>query len=88
MTRNRRVRADDPIRHWPRFAAIVRKRLQKGAQEYGDTSLAKSPERLLVEVQEELCDVCGWSLILWVKLESLRLKIRKAEEQAQADCHG
>lgn len=54
------------------FTRRVFARLEQGAREYGDTSLNLPAPRLLDEVQQELEDVCGWSLLLWMRLERLR----------------
>ena len=53
----------------------VEKRLEKGAREYGDSSMERDTDDLLVEIQEELADVTGWSFILWRKIELLRYRV-------------
>ena len=55
-----------------RFMARVRDRMEIGAEAYGDDSLSAPPAVLLNEIQEELEDVCGWSVLLWWRLERLR----------------
>ena len=63
------------------FLAVVRKRLEAGAQEYGDASHRRPVGDLLDEIQQELADVCGWSAILWGRLEHLRKLTAKEKEQ-------
>ena len=55
-----------------RFAARLRERLAAGAACYGDASFTRPATDLVDEIQQELEDVCGWSLILWIRLERLR----------------
>ena len=54
------------------FSKQVRARMEIGARTYGDKSLTAEPVTLLNEIQEELEDVCGWSVLLWWQLERLR----------------
>ena len=55
-----------------RFIAHLRARLVAGAVTYGEASFQRPAAELVEEVQQELEDVCGWSLILWIRLERLR----------------
>lgn len=54
------------------FLARVRERLEAGEREYAGRSHARPTDDLLVEIQQELEDVCGWSAILWARLQRLR----------------
>jgi len=58
-----------------RFVARLRLRLTAGAATYGDVSFTRPAAELVDEVQQELEDVCGWSLILWLRLERLRGRV-------------
>jgi hypothetical protein len=58
-----------------RFVARLRARLATGATTYGDVSFSRPAAELVDEVQQELEDVCGWSLILWLRLERLRKRV-------------
>lgn len=62
------------------FCARVEARLAQGARVYGDSSLDLPTPRLLNEIQQELEDVAGWSILLWARLE----RIRKAHEEIRA----
>jgi hypothetical protein len=64
------------------FLAVVRQRLEAGAKEYGDASHRLPVGDLLDEIQQELADVCGWSAILWGRLEHLR-KLAAQEKKEQ-----
>ena len=59
-----------------RFVGRLRARLAAGAREYGDASFQRSAADLVDEVQRELADVCGGSLILWVRLDRLHGALR------------
>lgn len=58
--------------HIDRFVARLRARLDAGAATYGDISFTRPPAELVDEIQQELEDVCGWSLLLWIRLERLK----------------
>jgi hypothetical protein len=58
-----------------RFVARLRQRLVVGAQTYGDESFRRPAAELVDEVMEELEDVAGWSLLLWIRLERLRDRV-------------
>lgn len=58
------------------FANALR-RCEAGKESYGDSSFLKPHQRLITEIQEELEDVCGWSAILWSRLENLRAALSK-----------
>jgi len=66
--------------HLDRFVARLRPRLAAGAATYGDVSFRRPAAELLDEVQQELEDVCGWSLILWVRIEELRQRVATAAQ--------
>lgn len=71
--------------HIDRFVARLRTRLEVGAATYGDISFTRPAAELVEEIQQELEDVCGWSLLLWIRLE--RLKAGVAELGA-GETHG
>ena len=61
------------------FFELVAARLEAGRKEYGDRSFERKGEELIDEIIEELADVCGWSYILFDRLQKLREKIAKLE---------
>ncbi|MCA8975202.1 MAG: hypothetical protein KDC98_10795 [Planctomycetes bacterium] len=63
-----------------RFVARLRARLTAGAREYGDTSFTRPAADLVDEIQQELEDVCGWALILWLRLDRLRDRVSQLGE--------
>lgn len=63
-----------------RFVERLRTRLAAGAVTYGNTSFTRPPADLVDEVMQELEDVCGWSLLLWIRLDRLRSHIERAAE--------
>ncbi len=66
--------------HRGRFAERLRARLITGAATYGDASFARPAPELVDEVQQELEDVCGWSLLLWIRLERLKQSVAAADQ--------
>lgn len=63
-----------------RFMARLRARLVAGAREYGDASFDRPAAELVDEIQQEREDVCGWALILWVRLDGLRGRVAQLGE--------
>ena len=63
-------------KYFPKFIKELDKKLLKGYKEYGDNSFNLSPKRLLAEIKEETLDICGWGLILWVRLSELEKQLK------------
>ena len=61
-----------------KFVAELKRRMSAGHAEYGDASFEREAEDLIGEITEELMDVCGWSYILYLRLEAMK---RALEEQ-------
>jgi hypothetical protein len=70
-----RGRAKDGPHPFIEFAVILEKRLEAGFRAYGDGSFSRRTDGLLEEIQQELLDTCGWSYILWSKVEALRKRL-------------
>lgn len=68
-----------------RFVGRLRARLEVGAKTYGDASFKRPAGELVDEVQQELEDVCGWGLLLWIRLERLRGRAERVEELGGTD---
>ncbi len=66
--------------HLDRFVERLRARLVAGAATYGNTSFTRPAAELVDEVQQELEDVCGWSLLLWIRLDALRGRVEQLPE--------
>lgn len=62
-----------------RFVQRLRARLVAGAATYGNRSFTRPAAELVDEIQQELEDVCGWSLLLWIRLERLRGAVDQLE---------
>jgi len=62
-------------KHFNKFVKLLDERLKKGFEEYGDASFDRENIDLIGEIEEELLDVCGWSVIMFAKLEELRKKL-------------
>ena len=69
--------------HLDRFVDRLRARLEAGAATYGNTSFTRPAAELVDEVQQELEDVCGWSLLLWIRLERLRGAVEQHELEGE-----
>jgi hypothetical protein len=70
-----------------RFVQRLRARLEAGAATYGNRSFTRPAAELVDEIQQELEDVCGWSLLLWIRLDRLRGAVEQ-HEQLEGDHHG
>lgn len=55
-----------------RFIERLDSRMKKGADEYQNKSFSKDISWLLVEVEEELLDICGWGYIAWLRLQKMQ----------------
>ena len=62
-------------KHFKKFVELLDKRMKKGYKEYRDKSFNRDDKSLVEEIQEELLDVCGWSVIMFAKLEELKKKL-------------
>jgi hypothetical protein len=67
------------------FVARLRARLAAGAREYDDHSFTRPAIDLVDEIQQELEDVCGWGLILWLRLDALRDRVDHFGEMGGTD---
>ena len=65
--------------HLDRFVTRLRARLAAGAREYGDRSFTRPAADLVDELQQEVEDIAGWGLILWIRLERLRGRVGQLE---------
>jgi hypothetical protein len=76
----------DPLSAFPKFAARVRSRLEAGRVYEATNPAVERPVLALIrEIQEELEDVCGWSCALWAKLEALKAKAARVDEDAASE---
>jgi hypothetical protein len=57
------------------FTNKLNKKMEKGYHEYGDKSFDREPKELMGEIEEELLDICGWSIILFARLQELKKKL-------------
>ena len=65
---------------YPIFIDKILSRLKVGAQSYGDISFSYSPSLLGKNIEEEILDICGWSFVLWVRLQQLKKVLDKFPE--------
>lgn len=63
-----------------RFVDRLSIRLAAGAVTYGNTSFTRPAADLVDEVMQELEDVAGWSLLLWIRLDRLRGQVENTTE--------
>jgi hypothetical protein len=74
----------DPLDVLPAFVEVLRKRLEAGrSYEATNPAVERPSADLIDEIQEELADVCGWSVALWARLERLKAKARRLDEDAE-----
>jgi len=62
---------------WPDFMETIRKRLEAGKREYGDSSFTRPASELAGEIEEELLDVAGWAFFLWLRIQRIRKSVIK-----------
>jgi len=66
-----------------RFVTRLRARLNAGSIQYGNASFERPAAELVDEVMEEIEDICGWSLLLWLRLDRLRDHVARATAQGE-----
>lgn len=57
-----------------KFFLQGKRRLLKGALQYGDDSLTKHPTLVIDESQEESIDIPGWLLMIWSRCQTAQLR--------------
>ena len=72
----------------PRFETIVRRRLRRGARDYGDASFARPVTDLLDEIEQELADVAGWAAVAFEKLARLRSLAMLLDHKGGSEARG
>ena len=55
------------------FSNKLVKRLNKAKKEYGESYLKLDKKKYLKEIEEELMDIAGWSMMFWLKLKKFKL---------------
>ena len=61
-----------------KFTKELDKKMLKGFKEYGDLSFNLSPDKLIEEMIEEVIDISGWGMILYVRLQELKKEYEKS----------
>ena len=64
-------------KYFKEFMNLVDKKNEKGFKIYSDKSFYRKGTKLVDEIEQELLDICGWSMILWIKIRKLRKKVAK-----------
>ncbi|HLV22998.1 MAG TPA: hypothetical protein VKZ49_19045 [Polyangiaceae bacterium] len=64
---------------WPVFRRAVRRRLERGARDYGDRSFARPLPTIADEIEQELLDVAGWAFVAYCRVRALRDRMQAAE---------
>ena len=62
------------------FVALLLERLRAGEKQYGDSSFRRPLIEVIGEVEQELLDMSGWSLIAWTRLRRLRERVAQIEQ--------
>ena len=65
---------------WERFAAKVHARLVQGERVFDNRSLDKPHLDLMEEIQQELEDIAGWGVLLWIRLERVKTLAKQLDE--------
>jgi hypothetical protein len=66
------------LKKWPDFTSLIKGRMEGVGHrgEHPDTPEKPMP-LLLKEIEEEVCDVCGWAYFMWLKIQDTKEKIKK-----------
>lgn len=64
--------SDAALEAFPEFVNQVRGRLERGKRDYGDASFERPLPQLIEELRQEALDLCGWSFVVWARLENLQ----------------
>src|SRR5262249_27119711 len=67
------------------FVRRLRAHLEAGERSHADRSRQRPPDDLLGEVEDELLDVCGWTVILFVRMRRLRAALPDLATAPAAD---
>ena len=65
---------------WERFVAKVHARLVEGERVFDNKSLDKANIDLIDEIQQELEDIAGWGVLLWIRLERVKTLAKQLEQ--------
>ena len=65
---------------WERFASKVHARLVEGERVFDNRSLDKPHLDLIEEIQQELEDIAGWGVLLWIRLERVKTLAKQLQE--------
>ena len=65
---------------WERFASKVHARLVEGERVFDNRSLDKPHLDLIEEIQQELEDIAGWGVLLWIRLERIKTLAKQLQE--------
>lgn len=71
--------SDEAISTFDAFTAQVRSRLDRGRQDYGDSSFDRPLGDVLRELSEEALDIAGWGFIVWARIERLKRTLDRIE---------
>ncbi len=62
--------------YWTAFTQELFEKMMKGYKEYTDESFQKDYDDILQELQNEALDLAGWGMVLWIKIEEIKKKIK------------
>lgn len=63
------------------FLLGVRRRLEQGKVDYGESMYSQPSASIIREAEEELFDIVAWVAPLYERLQSLRMLIHRAESE-------
>jgi hypothetical protein len=64
-------------KYFKKFTEELDDKLFKGYMQYGDKSFDLPPKKLIKELKQEVLDIAGWGLILWVRLEEMEKALKQ-----------
>lgn len=63
-------------KYFKQFVKELDNKMKVGYNEYGDKSFSRSPVELIQELEQEVIDISGWGMILYVRLEEMKRAIK------------
>lgn len=65
------------LRYYPDYEKALMEKMCKGHKTYGDKSFSMPMLQIIKEIEDELLDVNGWSIVLYGRLQELKKTVTK-----------
>ena len=75
--------SDEAISFFPDFVRAVHNRLDRGRQDYGDSSFTRPLPEVLDELAQEALDIAGWGFVAWTRIRKLADTLTRLESASR-----